>query len=155
MASELSSDVTRAKRIVFQLLKFRARSHKEIVDRLRQKKLSKEAIDKTIDYFDKLNLICDKEFASSWLNSRLKKPLGLRMITFELKQKGISQDIIEETKESIKDNYNEYAVVSELAKEKFKKFKGIDSNKTKNRIYSYLMRRGFSPDVVNEVMEEL
>lgn len=155
MASELSGDVTKAKRIVFQLLKFRSRSRKEIEDRLKKKKFTREAINTVIDYFDKLDLINDEEFAFGWMKSRLIKPLGLRRISFELKQKGISEEIIEQAKNNIKDNYREYEVVSELAAGKLKKLKNIDSNKARARIYGFLIRRGFSIDVINEVVNEL
>ncbi len=155
MALGLSSDVTKAKRIVFQLLKFRARSRKEIEDRLKKKKFTRETIDTVIDYFDKVDLINDEEFASSWMKSRLRKPLGLRRISFELKQKGITEEIIEQLKSNIKDNYNEYEVVSELAKGKLKKLMNLDSNKARGRIYSFLIRRGFSIDLINEVVNEL
>ncbi|MBM3248311.1 MAG: regulatory protein RecX [Candidatus Omnitrophica bacterium] len=155
MASELSSDVTKAKRIVFQLLKFRARSRKEIEDRLKKKKFTRETINSVIDYFDKLDLINDQEFASCWMKSRLTKPLGLRRISFELKQKGITEEIIEQLKDNIKDSYNEYEVVSDLAKSKLNKLKNIELDKAKSRIYRYLLSRGFSIDVINEVVSEL
>lgn len=155
MASELTSDVTKAKRIVFQLLKFRARSRKEIEDRLKKKKFTHETIDSVIAYFDKLELINDQEFALGWMKSRLNKPLGLRRISFELKQKGITEEIIEQAKASIKDNYREYEVVSDLAKAKLNKLKNIESGKARARVYRYLLSRGFSIDVINEVVSEL
>ncbi|HOX54750.1 MAG: regulatory protein RecX [Candidatus Omnitrophica bacterium] len=155
MAQESSSDLTKAKGIVFQLLKFRARSRKEIEDRLKRKKFTTATINSAIDYFDKLALINDEEFAAGWMKSRLAKPLGLRRISLELRQKGIPSEIIEQARDSLKDNYSEYEVVSELAREKLKKLKNIDSKKAKARIYSFLIRRGFSIDVINEVVNEL
>jgi len=155
MSSELSSDITKAKRIVFQLLKFRARSRKEIEDRLKKKKFTRETINSVIEYFDKIELINDEEFASGWMKSRLTKPLGLRRISFELKQKGITEEIIEQLKDNIKDSYNEYEVVSDLAKSKLNKLKNIELDRAKSRIYRYLLSRGFSIDVINEVVSEL
>lgn len=155
MVYGLSSDITKAKRIVFQLLKFRERSRKEIEERLKKKKFTRETINTVIDYLDKLDLINDEEFASGWMKSRLNKPLGLRRISFELKQKGITEEIIEQAQNNIKDNYSEYEVVSKLAKEKLQKLKNLDSKKAKGRIYSFLIRRGFSLDVINEVVSEL
>lgn len=155
MSSELCSDITKAKRIIFQLLKFRARSRKEIEDRLKKKKFTREAISSVIDYFDKLDLINDEEFAAGWMKSRLRKPLGLRRIYFELKQKGITEEIIEQLKDNIKDSYNEYEVVTDLAKSKLNKLKNIELDKAKSRIYRYLLSRGFSIDVINEVVSEL
>ncbi|MFH1655915.1 MAG: regulatory protein RecX [Candidatus Omnitrophota bacterium] len=155
MAPGSKDDLAKAKNIVFHLLKYRARSQKEIQDRLRQKNFSQTTIDQVIDFCYKLDLIDDEAFASSWLNSRLRKPFGLRRIFFELKTKGISEEIIEQAQYKIKDNYNEYEVVLELAKERLSKLKRLEPDKAKGRVYGFLMRRGFSPDIVNEVIREL
>jgi len=155
MASASKDEVAKAKRTVLHLLKYRARSQKEIIDRLRRKNFSQSTIDQVLDYCERLNLIDDKTFASSWLNSRLRKPLGLRRIFYELKVKGISDQVIEEAQCKIKDKYNEYEVVSELAKDKFEKLSRLEPDKAKRRVYSFLLRRGFSPDIVNEVINQI
>ena len=155
MISGLEKDIAKAKRIVFHLLKYRARSRKEIQDRLKHRKFSQSTIDKVTDYFDRLDIINDHEFASNWLNSRLRKPFGMRRIFFELRQKGINDDIIEQIQEKVKDSYNEYEVVSNLAKRKMENLKSLDQNKARRRIYGFLARRGFSIDTINEVISEL
>lgn len=148
-------DFTAAKRIAYQLLKFRSRSEKEIRDRLRQKGFPSEVIKQTIELLYRFKYLSDSEFASQWANSRLAKPLGLRRIAFELREKGISSEIIEDTFTGIKEKYKEYDTVMELARPKFKKMKGIEEYKAKQRIYSFLARRGFNLDTINEVMENL
>jgi len=155
MVSGSSDELLKAKRVVLHLLKYRARSRKEILDRLKRKNFSQNTIDQVLDYCNKLDLIDDEAFASSWMNSRLRKPLGLRRISFELKTKGISDEIIQQSKDKIKENYNEYEAVSDLAKDKFKKLKNLEPNKAKSRVYGFLLRRGFSPDIVNEVISQL
>jgi regulatory protein len=155
MTSGLSDEITKAKKFVFRLLKYRTRSYKELQERLKAKKFSPDVISQVIDYFDKLGLINDQVFALTWLNSRLGKPLGLRRIFFELKQKGISNEIIEEVQNKIKDNYNEYEVVQRLARDKIDKLKCLDQNKAKRRIYNFLIRRGFSVDIINDVINRL
>jgi regulatory protein len=155
MVSGPSDELLKAKRVVLHLLKYRARSRKEIIDRLKRKKFSEIAIDQVLDYCNKLDLIDDEAFAFSWMNSRLRKPLGLRRISFELKSKGISDEIIQQSKDKIKENYNEYEVVADLAKDKFNKLKNLEPNKAKSRVYGFLLRRGFALDIVNEVISQL
>jgi len=155
MVSGPSEELLKAKRTVLYLLKYRARSRKEILDRLKRKNFSQNTIDQVLDYCNKFDLIDDEAFASSWMNSRLRKPLGLRRISFELKIKGISDEIIQQSKDKIRENYNEYETVSDLAKDKFKKLKNLEPNKAKSRVYGFLLRRGFSPDIVNEVISQL
>ncbi|MDP3143330.1 MAG: regulatory protein RecX [Candidatus Omnitrophota bacterium] len=148
-------DLSAAKRIAYQLLKFRARSEREIRDRLKQKGFPLGIIQQTIDYLYKLKYLNDGEFALAWTNSRILKPLGLRRIAFELKQKGIAPEVIEETFNGLKGKYQEYDTVMELAKNKFKKMKDIEEYKAKQRIFSFLTRRGFKLDTINEVMDNL
>jgi len=148
-------DLSSAKRISYQLLKFRARSEKEIRGRLRQKGFTAEIINQAVDQLYRLKYLNDREFALAWVNSRLLKPLGLRRVAFELKEKGISKELIEETLGNTKEKYREYDTVLELAKSKFKKIKDVDEFKAKRRVYSFLARRGFNLDVINEVMDNL
>ena len=146
-------DLSSAKRIAYQLLKFRARSEREIRDRLRQKGFTAEIINQAVDRLYQLKYLNDRDFALAWANSRLLKPLGLRRIAFELKEKGISQEIIKETLGGIKEKYREYDIVMELTKTKLKKMKDVDDYKAKRRVYSFLARRGFNLDIINEVMD--
>lgn len=148
-------DIRSAKRIAYQLLKFRARSEKEIRDRLKQKGFPAEIINQAIEHLYRLKYLNDREFAVAWTNSRLNKPLGVRRIRLELKQKGVSEDIIAETWDSVRDQYREYDTVLALAKAKLKRMKGVEDAKAKRRIYIFLAGRGFNLDTINEVMDNL
>src|SRR3989338_10427961 len=139
-------DIQSAKRIAYQLLKFRASSEKEIRDRLKQKGFPPEIISQTVEYLYRLKYLNDREFAAAWTNSRLNKPLGVRRIRLELKQKGVSEDIIAEAWDSVREKYREYDTVLALAKTKLKRMKGVEDAKAKRRIYTFLAHRGFNPD---------
>ena len=151
----LSRDIQSAKRIAYLLLKFRARSEKEIRDRLKQKGFPSEIIAQVIEYLYRLKYLNNREFAIAWVNSRLVKPLGLGRITLELRQKGISNEIIAETLDNIRGKYREYDTVLALAKVKLNKMKGIEDAKARRRIYTFLAHRGFNLDTINEVMDNL
>lgn len=137
------------------LLKFRLRSRKEIYERLKRKKFTEEIITQTLDFLESKGFIDDTIFAKVWIESRLKRPLGLRRLRQELKIKGINEVIIDSKIKEIKNNYNEADVVREIAEEKFNRLKGIEPRKAKKRIYDYFMRRGFSPDVVIDIINQL
>jgi len=137
------------------LLKFRLRSRKEIYERLKRKKFSEGIIKETLDFLESKGFIDDNAFTKAWIASRLKRPLGLRRLRQELKIKGIDQAVIDSKIREIKENYNEADVVREIAEEKFDKLKGIEIQKAKKRTYDYFMRRGFSPDIVIDVINQL
>ncbi|MDP2938973.1 MAG: regulatory protein RecX [Candidatus Omnitrophota bacterium] len=148
-------DLGRAKQIAFQLLKFRNRSIQEIKDRLKRKSFPDDIILQTIVFLVRLRYLNDEEFALSFAQSRLAKPLGFRRIFFELEQKGVDREIIEQTLEKLKQGHSEEDIIEKLAKERFKKLKSIEKYKAKNRVYAFLVRRGFNPELVKGVMEKL
>ncbi len=150
-----SSSPEKAREYAFLLLKFRLRSEKELVQRLKQKGFSEELSQDTANFLKDKKFIDDRIFAKGWVSSRLKRPFGLRRIKQELVQKGLDKEVIEETFARAKEDYDEGGVVRELAERKFSKLKGIEPLKAKQRVYAYLMRRGFSPDLVGEVVKKL
>ena len=139
----------------FLLLKFRLRSEKEIRGRLVKRKIDPQIINKVVDFLKSKNFIDDQLFAKSWIRSRLKRPLGMRRLMQELKLKGVDQAIIESQIKKAQKDYSESEVVKKLADEKFRKIKGVDRYKVKQRIYRYLHYRGFSTDAIIEALRQL
>ena len=145
----------KAKNTVFRLLNFRERSEKEIRDKLKTKSISSKTTDQCIKYFKELSLVDDRQFAQKWINYRLSKPFGINRIRLELKQKGISPEILEETLTQAQENFNEFDIVLELSQRRLEKYKNIDTNKAKQRLYGYLSRRGFSTSSIKKTLIEL
>lgn len=136
------------------LLKFRLRSEKEIRVRLKKKKFDQKIIEETVAFLKDQDFINDNYFAKAWLESRLKRPLGLRRIKEELRQKGIDKEIINSQISEIKKDYSEEEIVAEIAKARFNRLKNIEPQKAKRRLYAYLLRRGFSPEIVIDVLNQ-
>lgn len=150
-----SEAIYKARQYAFLLLKFRPRSTQEICARLKKKKFAPQTIQETIFFLEDKDFLNDRDFAKSWMEFRLKKPFGLRRIKEELNLKGIDPEIIDETIAEIKKDYTEEDIVAGLAQARWSKLKGIDSQKAKQRIFGYLMRRGFSPEVVVNALGQL
>jgi len=137
------------------LLKFRLRSEKELEARLKQKGFSSQISKDTINFLKDKEFIDDRIFAKGWVSSRLKRPFGLRRIKQELTQKGLAKDIIEDSLAQAKKDYSEEEIVSQLAQQRFSRLKGIEPQKAKARVYGYLLRRGFSPEIVSDIVKQL
>lgn len=144
----------KARDYAFFLLKFRLRSADELAQRLRLKKIPEETIKEVLSFLKEKDFIDDNIFARAWLNSRLKRPLGIRRIRQELRQKGVDKEIIEQEVARVKD-YSEAETVLGLAKERLSKLKGIEADVAKRRLYAYLLRRGFSPEIVIDTLNQL
>ena len=137
------------------LLKFRLRSEKELLARLKQKGFPEELSRSTVNFLKDKGFIDDRVFAKGWVASRLKRPFGLRRIKQELIAKGLDKEVIEDSLFAVKENYSESQIVSQLARQRFSRQKGIEPQKVKSRVYAYLLRRGFSPDTVSEIVKQL
>ena len=87
--------------------------------------------------------------------SRLKRPFGLRRIQLELRTKGVDKEIIDNQIRKIRDDYPEQEIVARLAKTKLEKMKGLEAPVAKRRVIAYLLRRGFPPETVADVMRQL
>ncbi len=155
MRSENTDILQKAKNYCFLLLKFRARSETEIYDSLKRKKFDEEIIKAACKSLKEKGFIDDDCFAQQWIVSRLRKPFGLRRIRQELILKGIADNVIESNIAKITDNYSEEDIILNIAKIKLSKFTGQDTDKEKKRLYGYLLRRGFSSEVIVNVINEL
>jgi len=150
-----SPALQKAKRYAFLLLKFRMRSEAEISRRLEAKKFDRQTIAQVVSFLKEKGFLDDDEFARAWIASRIKKPLGLRRLRVELRLKGIDSDIIDRQIGRVKEEYSEEAIVERLVREKSGKLKGLDPQQAKRRIFSSLVRRGFSSDAIVEAISKL
>ena len=153
--TENCNDIEKARAYAFLLLKFRLRSENELLGRLKQKGFSPELSLNLVNFLKDKQFIDDRLFTKGWIASRLKKPFGLRRIRQELAQKGLDKQIIEEAFVRVKEDYDESGVIRELAKKRFSRLNGIELLKAKARVYAYLLRRGFSPDIIGEVVSKI
>ena len=141
-----------AKDYTLRLIKFRLRSEKEIRDKLLGREFEPEIIDTVVESLKKAKLVDDALFARLWVESRIKRSLGLARLAYELKQKGIAKNLIESAIGRIKEGYDEEQVIGEIIGRKIKKMKGLSAQKIKNRLFGYLVRRGFSRGLIIEAL---
>jgi regulatory protein len=153
--SLMAKDLKSAKNTCFRLIKVRPRSEHELRSRLLQKGFEKGIIEQAILAISKIGLIDDAAFARMWVASRIKKPLGLNRLYFELKQKGIDKEIIESVLSEYKSPQQEEETIRDLMQQKIKKFSGVDKKKIKERLWGFFLRKGFSKDIVYDVLSEL
>ena len=155
MNREIQDPAAKARGYAFLLLEFRSRSEKEIVERLKKKKFSPQVIRETVLFLKAKDFIDDHYFARAWVDSRRLRNFGPRRIRQELKLKGVASDIIEQQLDAGLDNYSEKNIVEKLIQNKLRRAKGLEPQKAKRRVYAYLLRRGFSADVVLEALNQL
>jgi regulatory protein len=145
----------RAKTYACRLLNYRPRSEKEIRDKLVEKGFAPAIIDDVAIYLKEKNLVNDEGFAKLWMKSRLQSSgQGFLKIRNELLQKGVSRDIIENVTAQLECSFNEYDIASQLVERRLPALKHIEEYKARQRLYSYLKRRGFSGKTIYRIIDE-
>ena len=139
----------------FRLLKYRMRSEFELRKRMKLKGFSDSQINQACNYLQEINLINDFDFAKAWVESRIKKPLGSRRLKRELQLKGVDKSIIRQVLEQSAKKTSEQELLGELAKRRWRKLSRLNPIKAKNRIYLFLLRRGFSAQDIRDVVSRL
>lgn len=140
-----------------KFLSFRPRSEKEISDYLIKKKADINLVNSIIEKLKIQKFLNDLEFAKWWIEQRTEfKPKGLRLIELELKQKGISKDLIDELR--IK-NYelwkDDLTKAKELLEKYRKRFEGLDRQKIYQRAGGFLGRRGFDWETIKSAIDHV
>lgn len=133
-------------------LSYRPRSTKEVRDRLREKSLSDPAIDMVIERLEKAGLLDDHSFARYWVENRQQfNPRGGQALRHELKQKGISDEII---KDVIAETDEESAAYR-AAQKRLRRYAQADEQTFRKRLGDFLARRGFSYSIIRDVLDRL
>ena len=108
-----------ARRYAIRYLVYRDRSRDEIICYLKKKKISANAVDKTLIFLENNNYINDERFAMQFGRSRiLNKKIGKLRLELELRNKGLKNQIVEETLKALYEEYDENAIALSSAKKK-------------------------------------
>jgi regulatory protein len=134
---------------VLGYLAIRPRSAWEIRTYLERKGSPTPLTDKLLNKLSDLRLIDDESFARSWVeNRRLLKPTSRRRLRLELRQKHVSDEIIEAVLEE--DETTDQTTLQDLITRKRKQTKYQDDTK----LMQYLARQGFNYDDIKSALQE-
>ncbi len=130
-------------------LDYRERSEAEIRIHLNKRDINESVIEDVIDRLLRSGLVDDRRFAANWVENRLEfRPRGRRALFYELRQKGISEEIIQETLDSINDEELAY----QAAIKKAKNYQSLEWDDFRKKMLGFLSRRGFSYDITPTIM---
>lgn len=131
----------------------RPRSTKEFTDWCKRKKVP-EALHKNLfDRLKKFDLIDDARFARWWVEQRQSfRPKSKRVLTLELRQKGIDSELIKEILD--RSEIDEKAIAAGHLEKKLYRWKHLPPDEAKQKMAQYLARQGFNWDIVKTVIDE-
>lgn len=135
-----------------KFINYRERSSKELEIYLKKKRFDNKTIDFTLDRLQQNGLIDDHRFAKLWVENRTSvHPKSKRAIRYELRNLGIEDQEIDRVLETI----NENKTLKLVAVKHSKKYKGLDWQNYRKKIYPYLLTHGFAYDEIGPVIFEI
>jgi regulatory protein len=149
--------IYQAKQTALNILSRRDHSKKELERKLYQRKIEKEIIEEVIQELSNLNYLDDVRFTKEYLEEKLRlKTSGKEKIKKELFAKGVSRDIIIDVLDE-KGDIDETDVALNLANKKMKLIsrKNQDKWKIKQKIYSFLLSRGYDYETIEKVLNNI
>ena len=136
---------------ILDLLSRREHSQKEIIDKLKDRVGSKQKLFEELNTLSEENLQSDERFAESYTRSRSLKGFGPEKISFELKSKGINENLVDKMVYS--DEINWMEIIRSEYEKKFNLHNNF-SDEDINRAKKFLLQRGFNFEQINKLFEK-
>ena len=133
-------------------LSYRARSESEIRQNLRKHEIPEPVVEHTIGRLRQAGLANDNQFARAWVENRSTfRPRSRRMMTMELRQKGLDDEAVKSAIENVDDE----ALAYEAAHKRVPRLKDLEWNEFRKKLSDFLARRGFSYSVIAPVVTRI
>lgn len=128
---------------------------KDVRQKLIKWEIQEEDIKKIMSFLFEHKFIDDERFARIYTEDKFRfNHWGKQKITMILRQKGISQDIIDDALSIIPtDNYTEHCM--ELLQQKYRTLTEQDPYKLKAKLTRFAVGRGFDYDTVSKCLFQL
>jgi regulatory protein len=143
-----------ARTILLDQLTGRARSRRELADKLRSRNVPEEIATRLLDRFTEVGLIDDAAFARQWVESRQAgKGLARRALTDELRRKGVDPEVTREALDELDPDVEE-AAARRLVRKKLPSMRRLDHATATRRLAGMLARKGYPAGLVFAVVRE-
>ncbi len=127
----------------------RPRSEAEIKRRLGTAKVPETAVAAVLERLRGAGLVDDKAFASYWVENRTTfRPRSKRLLSMELRQKGLSDEERKTALAGVDDAGSAYAI----AKQRGARLRALEFVEFKRKLGAFLARRGFNYDTIEPVV---
>lgn len=146
-----------------RFLSYRPRSEKEVMDNLTNRRSRKKVeevdqgvIEQVINRLKEQRFLNDEEFARWWIEQRMEfKPRSLSLIKRELKQKGITNELIEKAVDgSLLMVHSDSEQAKRLVAKKIKKYKAIPKQEIYQKLGRFLAQKGFDWNTIKQSIDE-
>lgn len=143
-----------ARSILLDQLTGRARSRRELADKLRTRGVPDDLAERLLDRFTEVGLVDDAAFAQQWVQTRsASRGLARRALAEELRRKGVDPDVAHDALATL-DATDEEASARALVRKKLPSVRRCDEATATRRLVSMLARKGYSSGLAFAVVRE-
>lgn len=143
----------RARLRCMNLLKSKDYTHRQLEDKLRQGGYPQEIIDDAVAYVESYGYVDDRRYARDFISYNIQTKSRSR-IENDLMRKGIRRELIFQSFEELEEDgvsIDEEGLIHKLLFKKKYNAKTADINE-KQKMYAFLYRKGFKPDIIRRVL---
>jgi regulatory protein len=131
-------------------LSYRPRSRAEVVAYLKKRDLSETLIETVTQRLERAGLVDDEEFVRFWVGNRERfRPRGPMALRYELRTKGIGDELIDQALASLDVSDSAYRAAGKKARQ----LATQDHETFTRKLVEYLARRGFQYGVARDIAE--
>lgn len=134
-------------------LSYRARSESEVQKKLRDQGFEEVLVDAVIERLKGNGILGDHQFARDWVENRSTfRPRSKRLMTLELRQKGVAE---EEIQKALANAGDENSLAYQTAVPYLRRLAGTDWGTFRKKMAGFLSRRGFSYGTMEPILHQL
>ncbi len=145
--------IKRARLRAMHLLEKMDRTEEQLRMKLRQGYYPQDVIEDTLDYVKGYHYVDDLRYAQNYVR-RHKDKKSRRMMQMELQNKGVSKDLAAQALEEECGRENEHEQILQWVRKRNYSSREADL-KEKQKMYQFLMRKGFCPNEILHVLDHL
>lgn len=143
--------VKRAKLRAMHLLNDMARTESQLRQKLLQNGYPEDVVDVAVNYVKSFGYINDEAYIRNFIESR-KERKSRREIAALLGQKGLKGELADRLMEEVYEEHSDRDAICEILRKKRWNFEATDE-KEKQKIYGYLIRKGFRYEDIRQVIQ--
>lgn len=143
--------IKRAKLRAMHLLNVMARTEEQLRQKLMQNGYPKEAVEAAISYVKSFGYINDEVYVRNFIECRCGKK-SRREIEALLVQKGLNGPMADRILEEVYEEQSDLSAIEEIVRKKRWNLEDAD-DKEKQKMYAYLMRKGFRYNDIRQVLQ--
>jgi regulatory protein len=150
-ALQAQDDRQRAFDQAVRFLSYRPRSRAEVERYLRGKKMAADVIADVVARLEQADYLNDEAFARFWVENRSEfKPRSRRALQYELRQKGLSSQAIDQVLDEAQDDE---AAAWRAVEGRLARWAGMPRDALRQKLAGYLSRRGFNYEIISTIFE--